>query len=219
MAFPLTSVLDTFNRADGAIGANWSNDPLSDGSPVAATIASNQWRCAGYSEMWWNPSTFVVPLEVWAVVGARAEANGAFNGFYMGFLQQASAASNTADGYIVAWHCSPGGGADQVEILRTDNTTNTSLVGPTNLGSALAAADVIGLSLDAAGRLDAWVNGISVANATSTTYFNGGQAANLFQTTVDTGAFAIRINDFGGGTGSAGAAAAPAYVPRRMPIA
>lgn len=40
MSFPSTSVLDNFNRADGAIGANWPDKPTSSYSPL--TISSNQ---------------------------------------------------------------------------------------------------------------------------------------------------------------------------------
>ena len=51
-SFPSTGVLDTFNRANGNIGSNWT------GSPSGYTIASNRLAITSGQDIYWNPPSF-----------------------------------------------------------------------------------------------------------------------------------------------------------------
>lgn len=44
MAFPLTTVLDNFDRADGDLGSNWTGDSHGYGWPKM-DVASNRMKC------------------------------------------------------------------------------------------------------------------------------------------------------------------------------
>lgn len=71
MAFPTTPILDDFNRADGALGANWTN-PIEAGNP-APTVFSNAAVGTGsvFNDAYWNPSTFL-NVEVYCSIPAAA---------------------------------------------------------------------------------------------------------------------------------------------------
>lgn len=65
MAFPTTPVLDDFNRANGALGANWGAPSASgDATP---TIFSNAMVAGSgvYGSAYWNPATYL-DCEVYA---------------------------------------------------------------------------------------------------------------------------------------------------------
>jgi hypothetical protein len=71
-AFPSTSVLDDFNRADGALGANWPGD-IKD-THVLPVIASNQMvpvGTTGYAQAYWA-DVFDADQEVFVKLAARA---------------------------------------------------------------------------------------------------------------------------------------------------
>lgn len=72
MAFPTTSVLDDFNRADGSVGANWTLlDWISQGTTVVLTISSSQVAfSASGADGNWNPVTFGPDSEVFITVPA-----------------------------------------------------------------------------------------------------------------------------------------------------
>lgn len=59
MAFPSTSVLDAFNRANGALGANWGG-PI-DPSDTVPTIFSNAMvgTASVFNSAYWNVSTYL----------------------------------------------------------------------------------------------------------------------------------------------------------------
>ena len=72
MPFPTTSLLDSFNRADGALGPNWTN-PV-EVSNVAPTILSNRVICANssFGDAYWNQTMFDSEVEVYATIPAAA---------------------------------------------------------------------------------------------------------------------------------------------------
>jgi hypothetical protein len=55
VAFPSTGVLDTFTRANGALGANWSTY-TADGANAAAISSNTVVATSGYSGMLWTAS-------------------------------------------------------------------------------------------------------------------------------------------------------------------
>jgi hypothetical protein len=202
VAFPASSVLDSFNRANGALGANWTNEPFgpSNGS-VAAAIASNavQAGAGGYSAMYWSAATFDRSngIEVIVTIAALPAVN-ASNGVWLDCLQQPSSASNTADGYQAEVKF---GATHALRLIRYTNVTTASvLVASTNLPANLVAGDKIGMEVTAAGAINvytfqsgAWTLRIT---ATDTTFTGAGFS--IGWESFDS-ARAIRIDDFGGG--------------------
>lgn len=74
MAFPTTSVLDNFNRSNGAVGSNWTSLFTSSGLTITSNQVGNS-GATGAGEMYWNPSTFGPDMEVyatWATVSASS---------------------------------------------------------------------------------------------------------------------------------------------------
>lgn len=70
MAFPVTSVLDDFNRADGDPGSNWSPEILNN--YLRLTIASNQLtdNSTAFESNYWNASQFGPDCEVYCDIVA-----------------------------------------------------------------------------------------------------------------------------------------------------
>jgi hypothetical protein len=64
--FPLTGILDNFNRADGPLGANWTAS-IETGQPLPS-ISSNQVVIAASSSAMWNPSSFGANQEAFCAV-------------------------------------------------------------------------------------------------------------------------------------------------------
>lgn len=134
MAFPTTSVLDGFNRADGDAGGNWTGDLLG-GSWPNPDVASNQLRADGgnaFSSGWWNPATFGPDCEVYCTL-AVAPAN-AFR------LMARGADFGTAnfDGYEL--EVDPG----NCYIVKVVNGTRTTLQ---TTGATFATGDAMGMEV------------------------------------------------------------------------
>jgi hypothetical protein len=192
-AFPTTPVLDNFNRADGAIGSNWSNDPVAGGA-TPAVIASNQLQApsGGYAEMWWNAASFTGNIEVFATVAAKATTASA--GVYISVGQYPSSTASTWDSYELAFL----GDTNMWRIQRKTNDAATTIAGPT--AGTLNAGDKFGLAVNngvlTGYRYDgtSWSAVISATDATHT-FENG---AYLSFATFDTGSV-NRLDDFGGG--------------------
>lgn len=200
MAFPTTGILDSFTRADSStLGANWTT-PLIPGltSPHIISNAETNDQGGGYSDAYWNVSTFGSDSEVFCVVPVVPSIG---NEFWLA-LRAVDPGLSTWDGYLLdvlapdfAW-----------KMRRYDNNVSTQL-GAT-FTSALANNDAAGLE---------------AIGSTLTTYYkaSGGSWAALFSRTDATYSAAgniamgqgtsnaTRLDDFGGGTVVAGAGQGP----------
>lgn len=203
-AFPTTAVLDNFNRANGGLGANWSDDPL-NANPSAFQIDTNVVKSPTYSEAWWNPATYGPGVECFATVAARGANT---YGAYVGVLRDPNTASSTADGYQVGLIF---GATDKFEVYRYDNAAST-LIASADLPAQVVAGDKIGIEVTSTGtvrshlyRAGAWSQITSTADGTYT--FSTGNA--VLEMAIFDGTFAARLDDFGGGTVVAASGGAP----------
>lgn len=122
MPFPTnTTLLDDFNRENGAIGANWTADALGFGSDLA-TIESNQARSpaggAGWSEAYWNPATFGPDFEVYVQVPVKP-ANNQIAGIH--WVHPTGLGGTGVDGFSA--YLRPLSGTDSLVIERFTNQT------------------------------------------------------------------------------------------------
>ena len=192
-AGPLTPLLDSFNRPDGALGASWLNLPaFSSPSTNNLTISAQQVTSpTGESGDYWN-TPYGPNSEVWATVAAKPTAN---NDLVTLGLRYQSPGSATSSGYQAAF-INVSSGTDQYKIwLRTNGQTSAVLASAT--GPELSAGDqllfrAIGTTLelwrDSAGK---WTK---LLTATDGTITSGGYLALI------TRDGAVRLDNFGGGT-------------------
>ena len=186
---PTTPVLDGFNRANGAAGANWS---LIRSSGFAAMKVSNNAAVdsstSQFAWNYWNPSTFGPDSEAYATITAW----GASDVVRIG-ARVTGAGTNNYSGYFVAVSAT-----GVWSILRIDNATVTTLAtGPTQL---LAAGDqlairIVGATITALHYTPTggWTQVLTYDTSADTTrYTNPGYLAIEFKTST--------IDNFGGGS-------------------
>ena len=94
---PTTPVLDTFNRANGSVGSNWTVMHAGSFSTmnIANNVAVNPGSASQYAWNYWNPATFGPDVEAYATVatysgndtlriGARVSVNSStYNGYFV----------------------------------------------------------------------------------------------------------------------------------------
>jgi hypothetical protein len=77
--FPTTGILDSFNRANGPLGSNWTV-PVFTALPGAPKIVSNQFAPDAdtgndYCSAYWNPATFGPDCEIYTTIASLANSN------------------------------------------------------------------------------------------------------------------------------------------------
>jgi hypothetical protein len=175
MTFPNTPVLDTFNRANGAIGSNWTQ-PVRTGDGTATINTNVAIATSGnYGSIMWNPTTFAARQEAFLTIPAACT-DFQFAGVYLR-LSSPGASYNT---YTVS--------ADLSFNYVTRGISGTPTLLSTVAYTALVPGDVFGGSIDNVG-----------ADIVITIYKNGA----VLRTYTDTGA--IASFPAVAGTGSIGA--------------
>ena len=186
---PTTPVLDGFNRANGAAGANWSL--IRSSGFAAMKVSANAAVDSSTSQFAWNywdPSTFGPDSEAYATITAW----GASDVIRIG-ARVTGAGTNNYSGYFVAVSAT-----GVWSILRIDNATVTTLAtGPTQ---PLAAGDqlairIVGATITAlhSTPTGGWTQVLTYNTSTDTTrYTSPGYLAIEFKTST--------IDDVGGGS-------------------
>ena len=213
MAFPTTSVLDQFNRADGALGAAWSGAIPQSGDPQPTILSNVVQFGSNHRSVWWNAGTFGPDSEVFGVVSTKPTNAAGWLSLYARIQSPGSAAW---DGYRLEF--GPLSGTDELTVDRMINNASTTLA---TITQEINAGDQIGMEVTGTG-----------ATVTIRVYrHNGTSWAQIGSDVSDTdanritaagyigfGAFestpAARFDDFGGGTVSV-AGATSLLVPRR----
>lgn len=196
MAFPTTSVLDTFTQADGPLSANWTAGV--DASQIAApTVVSNAAKGGtngGPNEAYWNVATFGADCECYLTLANTA------NGEDVQVYARVTSPGASSSGYSVLYRPS----TTFIRIRRIDSGAYTSLSADTTI-SILGDGDKIGIecvgSTITAYKYTggAWS---SVVNVTDATYSAAGYIG-MALTNSGSGAGG---DNFGGGTISGGGA-------------
>lgn len=202
MAFPTTSVLDSFTRADGALGANWGT-PVTSGNP-ACKVATNQIAPnvdtgnSPYADGYWSAATFGPDSECYATVTSVANAARAL---YARVVNPGNA--STLAGYDLQ---SSFGAVTTWGLYEITNNVET-LMGAT-FTQTVSANDAIGI--DCIGTTIAAhykASGGSWTTLASRTNSAHSAAGNIGVSMQPGSGSANRMDDFAGGTISGGAAA------------
>lgn len=203
MAFPTTStVLDNFNRV--SIGANWT--ACFGGGANLNVDGAAVYQTAGFISAFWNPATYGPDLEAWITISTKPTNNDGSNPscWLIGRAQTPSA--STADWYEL--DVLPAAGTDAWQLYRNINNSFTLLTSGTQ---EWTNGDKLGLEILGSGAT-VTINGYR-HNGTSWSNFatysdtdaNRITAAGYIGTGIsDVSPFPCRLDDFGGGTVSAG---------------
>jgi uncharacterized protein YjbI with pentapeptide repeats len=143
LAFPTTSLIDNFDRADaGDLGVNWSYDWVGGGQ-ASPDIVSN--RCAspgGASSAWWNVVTFGPDCEVYVDVPVRGAGTIAL---LLRLVNPGGASVTGFQFYIDAanswqlWRSDGGGSFTQIGTGTTQVVSNGDAVGIEAIGDTFKA--------------------------------------------------------------------------------
>ena len=134
-SFPVNSVIDAFNRADGGMGANWTNAWESGSSSFE--IFSNQARPAvatnNNSTAYWNVQNFGADVEVYVTLGANV------GGYCQLAARLVSEGTGGVDGYLLSTNGS------NLEVYRIDNGGFTLL--GSSITQSVTSGDAFGMSI------------------------------------------------------------------------
>lgn len=194
MAFPQTTVLDDFNRADGTLGNNWSAGVLL--SQTACTVSSNKVRGATAARSsWWMVGGVLGPdCEVYITLPDIANA-----GQLRLFARLHNMGEQGVRGYLIQADTVAGAGNDTVGIYRIDSNARTLL--GLAFTQELAAGDKIGFELNAS-VLTAYYKSVSGAwtNLGTRTDDRYKEAGRIGVGLVEASSTVFSGDDFGGGT-------------------
>lgn len=141
MAAPSLAVLDDFNRANGALGANWASPNYQgDASP---TVISNAFGQSGtdYADANWAGATYT-ETEVFATLTA-VPANGSVAYLHARIQSQGAAGF---DAYEL--RVTKASGTDTVDLFRIINNAETNLA---TRSQEVAAGDALGMFVSGTG--------------------------------------------------------------------
>lgn len=195
MAFPVTGILDDFNRANSTttIGSNWT--ALESGATKDRGISSNQAYnpdgVPNYSWLYYNVAQFGPDSECYCTIATWT--TNADNHTLMVRLKDVTQDAYTFDAYMLQAGIS---GTDAIKIYRIDNNVNTQLGATVN--PMMANGDKIGIRVVGStitGWLEQGSGWTEQLSRTDSTYAAAGYFG--FYTSDDS---TWRVDDFGGGT-------------------
>lgn len=195
MAFPTTSILDNFNRADNtSLGANWST-LANDFGPTGVGVSSNQVyntnaRYSSYQHMYYNVATYGADCEVYMSIPTNP---GVPDGDVSVCCRVKDPGTSTWDGYEF-YHYST---SSILIMRRIDNAVATTL--GANYSQAVSSGNKIGIEMIGSTITPYYHNGTSwsaLATRTDSTYAAAGYLG--FYMPGDD--LTQRFDDFGGGT-------------------
>ena len=193
MAFPVTGVLDDFNRADAiTLGANWSNI---SGAAQDGGISSNQAYNpdASNEALYWNVAQYGADCEAYLSIPVLSASNGVSVR-----ARLKDVGGSGSDGYEL--YVTFGG---NWEIYEITNGTGTKL-GSTVAGG-ISATDQIGISL-VGSTIKGYRNGSEILSRTDGTWGASGYIGIYLPNSS-----IVRLENFGGGTIVAAAKAPPPF--------
>ena len=141
MAFPTTSILDNFNRANEGPppSASWTDTWLSGSGLIV-----NANRCAasasGNKDSYWDVTTFGPDSEVFVTIPTIPTVDG--NSLRLG-IRLAQPGVTTVDGYLGMWQFRDAGVTDKLRLFRIDNGVTTEL--GVGVGLDMVAGDQFGM--------------------------------------------------------------------------
>ncbi len=183
MGFPTTSVLDDFNRANGALGNNWG------GLRSGYAVASQRMDVNAGGDIYWTANYFGVDQEAYVTLTAID-----LNADEICLELKAQSASSIDPGQAaVVYH--PGSSSVQVW---TYSTSQGWVPQGSPLPVSYANGDVFGVRALASGQVEVYRNGslLGSRSITSWPYYAHGGSIGLFHLNAGN----TLLDDFGGGT-------------------
>jgi hypothetical protein len=205
--FPSASILDSFNRADGPIGSNWS------GAVAAYGIAADRLDVNGNGSILWKVSPFGAEQEVYMTLSTVD--SGASS---MSLLLKSQSSSTASQGALRVLY-SPGSQTIQVW---TYATSQGWIQRGANMAAPLVSGDTLG-ARDSGAAVEIYRNGALLGSRDISAWPHAAAAGYLGLWMAS--ASAAVLDDFGGGTiglaatatpqstATAGASATPTAVP------
>jgi len=151
VAFPSTPILDNFNRADGALGANWTAPPqATDSTPE---IFSNVVTGVGSlnNSAYWNAATFGA-TEAFLTIPTSVVGGARFSPYAR--IQNPNSATVFA-AYIAEFRMD----LSTIDVFRIYNNTYSSTLG--QISSAVSAGNKVGTKVTTVGpsiRIETWID-------------------------------------------------------------
>lgn len=183
--FPVTGVIDDFNRANGNLGINWS------GRTAGYTIAANQLTVSstGEQDIYWNNSLFGADQEVFVTLTAIN-----LNSIEIGLGLKSQSSSGFTPGIIDVLY-NPAGNVVQVW---TYQSSQGWVQRGANIPATFVNGDQFGARAKANGQVEVYRNGvlIGVRDATAWSYYAQGGYIGLFMYSANN----TVLDNFGGGT-------------------
>lgn len=158
----MTAVSDNFQRANGALGANWSNWSWS--GAVAAKISSNAAVGGGTATTSggvWAANTFAGNQSAQITVGTLPT-----GGDWVGVTVRQS--SNGSGGYLALWFANSG--SPLFMLFGENGTSSPPLL--TSVSGSMSAGDTLGISASGT-TIVLYHNGTSLLSSTDSTYSSG----------------------------------------------
>jgi hypothetical protein len=189
-AFPSTPVLDDFNRANGAIGGNWS------GNPPKYSISSNQLLVTSSnsnSDIYWSNQAFGADQEVYVTF-----ANVKTTATEQDLILKSQSNTTWGNGMIEVVYEAP---ANRVQVWTWEWPQGWVQHGA-DIPVTFVNGDTFGARALANGSVEVYKNGtlLGTRDVTSWSYYAQGGYVGLWFI----GANGARLDDFGGGTISTG---------------
>jgi hypothetical protein len=180
--FPANGLLDTFNRADGAIGSGWS------GQAAGYAIASNQLDVGNGGDLYWAATRFGATQEVYVTLSTIDASASEID-----LLLKAQDSSGYGGGVLEVWY-DPAG--QRVQIWSFSAAQGWVQRGA-NIPVTFATGDRFGARVDANGQVAVYRNSTLLAtrDASAWTYAAGTGYVGIWME----GAAATILDDFGGG--------------------
>ena len=207
--FPTTNILDDFNRANGAIGSNWS------GTTSGYSIASNRLDVGSGDYLFWNTSSFGPNQEAFVTV-----TNVDPNAGEQDLILKSQSSSGWSSGVIEVWYSA----SSSIVQVWTYTYSQGWVQRGADIPVTFANGDQFGARATADGQVKVYRNGTLLATRDVTAwpyYANGGYIGLWFINASN-----AVLDDFGGGTATQASLlpggktlgwAAPARAPHAAP--
>jgi hypothetical protein len=213
MAFPVSGVLDDFNRADASVlGSNWSlASDFGLGGPDNQGISSNQLYHIGnqyvnYCIMRWNVSSFGPDMEAYLTINSKPTGS---SGDPTSLIARMIVAASQVSGYTVDADYED----NLIKIFREDNNVGTQL--GASIAQTISAGDrfgieCIGTTISAYYKVGAgsWTN---IGSRTDATYASAGYIGFYLAGNEDN-SHNGKWDDLGGGTIAAAVARTQSFM-------
>lgn len=183
--FPGTAVLDTFNRANGGIGAGWS------GMPSGYAITANQLDVGFGGDIFWNGASFGSSQEVFVTLVNIDPGSSEID-----LLLKAQSSQTWNNGLIEVWY-EPS--TQKIQVWTYDNSQGWVQRGA-DIPVTMVNGDQFGARATATGQVQVYRNGVLLATRDISTWQFASSGGYIGLWMINSGS--TLLDQFGGGNSS-----------------